>query len=82
MFNTLRNFLFLRVLLRYCSGLSALLLLLITYSVDGGATVIGMKQVLESKPDGYTLIIVPSMMGTTDVNLPSFKTVGIKIFAL
>ncbi len=54
-------------------------------NVDGGATVIGMEQVLESDPDGYTLIIngtdifVPKMMGTTDVSLTSFKTVGIPL---
>lgn len=54
-------------------------------NVDGGATVIGMEQVLESAPDGYTLIIngtdifVPKMMGTTDVTLTSFKTVGIPL---
>ncbi|MBW7571410.1 Bug family tripartite tricarboxylate transporter substrate binding protein [Caproiciproducens faecalis] len=52
-------------------------------NVDGGATVMGMQQCLNSDPDGYTLVVngtdifVPNMMGTTDINLDSFKTVGI-----
>lgn len=55
-------------------------------NVDGGATMIGMQQVLNSKPDGYTMVIngldlyIPSMMGTTDITLDSFKTVGIPLF--
>ncbi|MEA5011449.1 MAG: tripartite tricarboxylate transporter substrate binding protein [Angelakisella sp.] len=54
-------------------------------NVDGGATVMGMQQVLDSDPDGYTMIIngcdmfVPYMMGTTDINIDSFKTVGVPI---
>lgn len=57
----------------------------VTVNVNGGATVMGMEQVLEAEPDGYTLIIngtdifVPNMMGTTDVTLTSFKTVGIPL---
>ncbi len=57
----------------------------VVVNVDGGATVIGMEQALEAEPDGYTLIIngtdmfVPNMMGTTDVTLSSFKTVGIPL---
>lgn len=44
-------------------------------NVDGGATMIGMQQVLSSKPDGYTMVIngldlyIPSLMGTTDITL-------------
>ncbi len=55
-------------------------------NIDGGATMIGMQQVLNSKPDGYTMVIngldlyIPSMMGTTDITLDSFKTVGIPLF--
>ena len=55
-------------------------------NVDGGATMIGMQQVLSSKPDGYTMVIngldlyIPSLMGTTDITLDSFKTVGIPLF--
>lgn len=54
-------------------------------NVDGGATVIGMQQALDSAPDGYTLIIngtdifVPKMMGTTEVSLDSFRTIGIPL---
>ena len=57
----------------------------VTVNVDGGATVLGMEQVLDSDPDGYTLIIngtdifVPGMMGTTDISLSTFKTVGIPL---
>lgn len=57
----------------------------VTVNVDGGATVLGMEQVLDSDPDGYTLIIngtdifVPNMMGTTDISLSTFKTVGIPL---
>ena len=57
----------------------------VTVNVNGGATVIGMEQALEADPDGYTLIIngtdmfVPNMMGTTDINLSSFKTIGIPL---
>lgn len=57
----------------------------VVVNVDGGATVIGMEQALEADPDGYTLIIngtdmfVPHMMGTTDITLSSFKTVGIPL---
>ncbi len=54
-------------------------------NVEGGATVMAMQQVLDSEPDGYTMIIngcdmfVPYMMGTTDINIDSFKTVGVPI---
>ena len=57
----------------------------VTSNVDGGATVIGMEEALYAEPDGYTLIIngtdmfVPNMMGTTDVTLSSFKTIGIPL---
>lgn len=55
-------------------------------NVNGGATMIGMQQVLDAEPDGYTMVIngldlyIPSMMGTTDITLDSFKTVGIPLF--
>ena len=55
----------------------------VTVNVNGGATVLGMEQVLEADPDGYNLIIngtdifVPNMMGTTDITLDSFKTIGV-----
>lgn len=54
-------------------------------NIDGGATVIAMQQALNANPDGYTLIVngtdifVPYMMGTTEITLDSFKTVGIPI---
>ncbi len=55
-------------------------------NIAGGATVIGMQQLLNQNPDGYTLVVngtdifVPNMIGTTDVNLDSFKTIGIPLF--
>ena len=57
----------------------------VTVNVNGGATVMGMEQAVDADPDGYTLIIngtdmfVPNMMGTTDINLDSFKTIGIPL---
>ena len=58
----------------------------IVTNVDGGATILGMQQVLDGEPDGYTMVIngldayIPKMMGTTDVCIDSFKTVGIPLF--
>ncbi|RGZ01176.1 tripartite tricarboxylate transporter substrate binding protein [Clostridium sp. AM58-1XD] len=55
-------------------------------NVDGGATIMGMQQVLDGEPDGYTMVIngldayIPNMMGTTDITIDSFKTVGIPLF--
>ena len=55
-------------------------------NVDGGATILGMQQVLDGEPDGYTMVIngldayIPNMMGTTDITIDSFKTVGIPLF--
>lgn len=55
-------------------------------NVEGGATILGMQQVLDSEPDGYTMVIngldayIPNMMGTTDIVIDSFKTVGIPLF--
>lgn len=55
----------------------------VVVNVDGGATVTGMKQVLDGKADGYSVIVngtdifVPKMLGNTDISLDSFKTVGI-----
>lgn len=57
----------------------------VVVNVDGGATVSGMKQILDAAPDGYravvngTDIFVPKMMGTTDISLDSFKTVAIPV---
>lgn len=54
-------------------------------NVDGGATVMGMQQCLDAAPDGYTLVVngtdmfVPFMMGSTDISIDSFKTVGIPL---
>lgn len=55
-------------------------------NVDGGATVMGMQQVLSAPADGYTMVIngldayIPKLMGTTDIDIDSFKTVGIPLF--
>ena len=55
-------------------------------NVEGGATILGMQQVLDGEPDGYTMVIngldayIPNMMGTTDIVIDSFKTVGIPLF--
>lgn len=55
-------------------------------NVEGGATILGMQQVLDGEPDGYTMVIngldayIPNMMGTTDITINSFKTVGIPLF--
>lgn len=57
----------------------------VVVNVDGGATVSGMKQVLDAAPDGYravvngTDIFVPKMMGRTEISLDSFKTVAIPV---
>ena len=57
----------------------------VVINVDGGATVSGMKQVLDAAPDGYkavvngTDIFVPKMMGRTDISLDSFKTAAIAV---
>lgn len=54
-------------------------------NVDGGATVTGMKQVLDAAPDGYmavvngTDIFVPKMMGRSPISLDSFKSVAIPL---
>lgn len=54
-------------------------------NVEGGATVMGMQECLDSDPDGTTLIIngtdifVPYMQGTSDITIDSFKTVAIPI---
>lgn len=57
----------------------------IVKNVDGGATVMGMQECLDSKPDGYTLVVngtdlfVPYMQGSSSINIDSFKTVAIPI---
>jgi len=54
-------------------------------NVDGGATVMGLQECLDSKPDGKTLVVngtdlfVPYMQGSSKINIDSFKTVGIPI---
>ncbi|MDO4621147.1 MAG: tripartite tricarboxylate transporter substrate-binding protein [Lachnospiraceae bacterium] len=54
-------------------------------NVDGGATVMGMQEALDAKQDGNTLIVngtdmfVPYMQGTSEINIDSFKTVGIPL---
>lgn len=54
-------------------------------NVDGGATVMGMQECLDAAPDGNTLIVngtdmfVPYLQGTSEINIDSFKTIGIPI---
>lgn len=54
-------------------------------NVDGGATVMGMQECLDAKPDGNTLVVngtdmfVPYMQGTSEINIDSFKTVAIPV---
>ena len=54
-------------------------------NVDGGATVMGMQECLDAKPDGNTLIVngtdlfVPYMQGTSQINIDSFKTIAIPV---
>lgn len=57
----------------------------IVKNVDGGATVMGMQECLDSKPDGTTLVVngtdlfVPYMQGSSQINIDSFKTVAIPL---
>lgn len=57
----------------------------IVENINGGATVMGMQETLDRPADGYTLItngtdiFVPWMMGTTEITLDSFKTVGVPL---
>lgn len=54
-------------------------------NVDGGATVMGMQECLDAAPDGNTLVIngtdmfVPYLQGTSEINIDSFKTIGVPI---
>ena len=54
-------------------------------NVDGGATVMGMQECLDAKPDGTTLVVngtdlfVPYMQGSSQINIDSFKTVAIPV---
>lgn len=54
-------------------------------NVDGGATVMGMQECLDAKPDGTTLVVngtdlfVPYMQGSSQINIDSFKTVAIPL---
>ena len=54
-------------------------------NVDGGATVMGMQECIDAKPDGNTLVVngtdmfVPYMQGTSQINIDSFKTVAVPI---
>ncbi|MCI8295488.1 MAG: tripartite tricarboxylate transporter substrate binding protein [Lachnospiraceae bacterium] len=57
----------------------------IVKNVDGGATVMGMQECLDAKPDGTTLVVngtdlfVPYMQGSSQINIDSFKTVAIPL---
>jgi tripartite-type tricarboxylate transporter receptor subunit TctC len=57
----------------------------IVKNVDGGATVMGMQECLDAKPDGMTLVVngtdifVPYMQGASQISIDSFKTIGIPI---
>lgn len=54
-------------------------------NVDGGATVMGMQECLDAKPDGTTLVVngtdmfVPYMQGSSQINIDSFKTIAIPL---
>lgn len=54
-------------------------------NVDGGATVMGMQEAIDAPQDGNTLIIngtdmfVPYLQGTSQINIDSFKTIGVPI---
>ena len=54
-------------------------------NVDGGATVMGMQECLDAAPDGNTLVVngtdmfVPYLQGTSQINIDSFKTIGIPV---
>lgn len=54
-------------------------------NVDGGATVMGMQEAIDAPQDGNTLIIngtdmfVPYLQGTSQINVDSFKTIGIPL---
>ncbi|HAE45266.1 MAG TPA: hypothetical protein DCG37_06710 [Lachnospiraceae bacterium] len=54
-------------------------------NVDGGATVMGMQECIDAPADGNTLIVngtdmfVPYIQGTSDINIDSFKTIGVPI---
>ena len=54
-------------------------------NVDGGATVMGMQECLDAKPDGNSLVVngtdmfVPYMQGSSEINIDSFKTVAIPL---
>ncbi len=55
----------------------------VVQNVDGGASVMGMQECLDAKPDGNTMVVngtdifVPYMQGNSDITIDSFKTVGI-----
>lgn len=57
----------------------------IVKNVDGGATVMGMQECLDAKPDGTTLVVngtdmfVPYMQGSSSINIDSFKTIAIPV---
>lgn len=57
----------------------------IVKNVDGGATVMGMQECLDAKPDGTTLVVngtdmfVPYMQGSSTINIDSFKTIAIPV---
>ncbi|MGF6907526.1 tripartite tricarboxylate transporter substrate binding protein [Fusobacterium sp. PH5-44] len=57
----------------------------IVKNVNGGATVMGMQECLDAKPDGLTLVVngtdlfVPYMQGLSKINIDSFKTIAIPV---
>ena len=56
---------------------------MVVSNVSGAGSVTGMKQVLDSAPDGYTVVgsnsegFFPKLIGATDIGVESFKMVGI-----
>lgn len=58
---------------------------IVVTNIDGGATTVGAKDVLSSPADGYKVVVngtdlfVPKMLGTSEISLDSFKTVGISL---
>lgn len=58
---------------------------IVVVNVDGAGGTIGMRQVKQSKPDGYTVMffhteaMVPKLAGISDIGLEDFKIVAIGI---
>lgn len=72
-----------RVLAEYMSKYAGVNV--VVKNVDGGATVMGMQECLDAKPDGNTLVVngtdmfVPYMQGSSQINIDSFKTIAIPV---